>query len=362
MTNSYILPLEGNDAQIETDGFVSGRDINYEVLIASGKLLNYSNAYLGSGPIINQQWNGGLCYYSNGSTYKQIVRYLVPSLSRQHNNFHTIIRAKATSGSNIRWRVVRSSGLEQLFNVGASVSNSYLYNSLSFTVTSSTIGYYEFILEVIGTVDIESISVENRPLSSPLSPTNTISYTTSQSTLSIYSVGDTMFGEDSPLSTPKAGLLIDNIYALNRRPRCLFSWSGLDTYTTSITNPFNTKTIRPQKGMIFHDIDKINRGLIGLPYWLNSDSMTDLRYTVAIYNANVPYDCILTLFGRDIPLDRNKASQWNKFTFRGVPDQLDQIEDTSLSTPLIKFTFDSIYNEGYLTNSTPILALCIWGW
>lgn len=363
MTNSYILPAEGNEAYIVTDGFTSGRDINYETLIASGKLLNYSHAYLGTGPVISQQWNNGLCYYSSPSpNYRQICRWLVPVLTNRHTNFKATVRIKGTNAI-IRWRVIRSTGLEQTFSHPIVNSASYLYSTLNFTVTTSTIGRYEFILEMQGVFDIESVNVECLPLSSPLVQSNNINFESNNTQTSFYNISDSTFQIDSPLSSAKAKAMIDSIVTLNRRRKVLLNISGLDTYTNQVTNPFNSQSIRPSKGLLFYDMDKINQGFIGFPYWLGSDAMP-LYYTVAIYNDNVPYSSTINILGYEIPLPSNTDPKWNIYAFRLRPEEVDQIQDTSISTPLIKFKFGSFIKEDPTVNvnATPILSLSIWGW
>lgn len=362
MPNSFILPAEGNEAYIVTDGFTSGRDINYETLIATGKLLNYSHAYVGTGPVISQQWNGGLCYYSSPSAYKQICRWLVPALTNRHTGFKANVRIKGTNAI-IRWRVVRATGLEQTFSHPIVNSASYLYSTLNFAVTNSTIGRYEFILEVQGVFDIESVSVECVPLTSPLVQSNTTNFESNNTQTSYYHVDDSMFKIDSPLSSAKAKTLIDQIPSLNRRRKLLLNISGLDTYTNQVTNPYNSLPIRPSKGLLFYDLDKINQGFIGFPYWLGSDELP-LYYTVAIYNDNVSYSSTINILGYDIPLPSGQAPKWNLYVFQSRPEEVDQIRDTSISTPLIKFKFGSFIKGDPNTNvnATPILSLSIWGW
>lgn len=358
MPNSYILPLEGNNAYVATDAFVADKNIDYQALEKMGKLNNYNIAMLGTGPILSQQWNNGVNYYS-AVTATTVCIWRVPTLSSFHGFHRMNVRARGTNGV-VSWRVTSSSG-QQTFSHNVFTSATYTYlNQLLVSFNVNTLAYYTIELRISGAVDIESIMVDSIIPTSPIT-TNTITSRKSDNTSdTVYQVGATAMIEDTPLSSSKAHSIINTTNVLNTRPRSLFQFSGLLQSNNGVTNPFNSFTIHPQRTLLVNDLNNINQGFIGVPYWGNSNRI-GAKYNVHIYQLAATFNFTFSMFGREITLSASASDKWSTFSFDVNPD-ISQIEAQSLSTPLIKIDFQTptiLYEQTY--NYVPIAAISIWG-
>jgi hypothetical protein len=359
MANSYISPLEGNNAYVASDAFVSNKNIDYQALEKLGKLSNYAIAAIGTGPVLAQQWNNGVNYYSNVNTTTVCI-WRVPILSSLHY-FHRInVKARGTNGT-ITWRVTSSAGQQNFTHSNTLNTNSYIYmNQLLVAFSPNSLPYYTIELRITGAVDIESIYIDAVLPVSPVSTSQIVSRKSDNTVDTVYGIGDTSLQPDTPLSTSKAYNLIKNIEVLNTRPRSLFHFSGLLQSNNGVTNPFNSFTIHPQKAMLLNDINNINQGFIGIPYWGNTNRI-GAKYSVHIYQLAAPFNFKFNILGRDITLSSSVTDKWVTVTFDENPDTT-EIEEQSLSTPLVKVDISTpniLYESQY--NYTPIASISIWG-
>lgn len=358
MPNSYTLPLEGNNAFIATDAFVADKNIDYQALEKMGRLNNYNIAALGTGPIISQQWNNGVNYYSAVSA-TTICIWRVPTLSSFHGFHRMNVRARGTNGV-VSWRVTGSSGAQTFsHNVFTSASYTYL-NQLLVSFNANTLPYFTVELRVSGAVDIESIMVDSIIPTSPITTSSITSRKSDNTSAGVYQTGATLLIEDTALSSSKAHALINTTEVLKTRPRSLFQFSGLLQSNNAVTNPFNSFSIKPQRTLLINDINNINQGFIGIPYWGNSNRI-GAKYNVHIYQLAATFNFKFSMLGREITLTASATDKWAIFTFDVNPDTT-QIEAQSLSTPLVKVDFQTatiLYEQTY--NYIPIAAISIWG-
>jgi len=362
MPNSYTLPIQGNDAYVDINGYTSGRSITYELLKANAELLNYSFAYLGTGPIINEQYNAGVFYY-NSTSQRTVARWLVPTLSGIHSQFKFTVRARGGTPSLngiISWDVVSSNGTTSSNHTPFYQVNYTYTNVLTITVASTnTLPYFEIRLKVQNQVDIQSIMVEHIPLATPIS-TATLSNCESDNTRNnFYGISPNMFNQDTPLSSSKAKQMADNIETLNKRPKLLFNMSGIDTGITSTTNPYNAYTIRPQKGLLWDDISNITRGDILLPYWFNSENM-DVYFNLHLYIQPLA-DFVLYFLDQEINIPNTNAEKWVSYRIKYNTSSLFEIASSSMGTPLIRYRILPLFPNSLPVTATPILAMSLWG-
>ena len=155
MTNSYILPLEGNNAQLEPDAFNATRDISNldSQLTKLGKLQNYNFAYLGTGSIITQHFEDGVFYYSG--TTRIACQWRIPTLSANHKSINITLKGNGTSGN----------ALFTLSNASSSNTKNFAFNSSkydqgSITLASVSAEYSLLTLTVSGVIQLDYLSVE----------------------------------------------------------------------------------------------------------------------------------------------------------------------------------------------------------
>lgn len=362
MPNSYTLPIQGNDAYVDINGYTAGRPINYELLKANAELINYSFAYLGTGPVINEQYNAGVFFYDS-PTQRTVARWRVPTLSGIHSQFRFIVRARGGNGGTnaiISWDVVASNGTTSSNHTPFNTAVYTYTNQLTITIASTnTLPYFEIRLKVQNRVDIQSIMVEHIPLSTPIS-TATLSNCESDNTRNnFYGISPNMFNEDTPLSSSKAKQMADNIDTLTKRPRLLFNMSGIDTGITSTTNPYNALTIKPQKGLLWDDISNITRGDILLPYWFNSENM-DVYFNLHLYIQPLA-DFVLYFLDEEIYISNANAEKWVTYSIKYNTSRLFEIVTSSIGTPLIRYSILPLYPNAVPVTATPILAMSLWG-
>ena len=358
MANAYISPLEGNNAYVATDAFVSDKNIDYQALDRMSRLNNYCIAALSTGPVISQQWNNGVNYFS-GVTTTTICQWRIPTLSSTHS-FHRIsVRARGTNAT-VSWRITGSSG-QQTAGHNVFTSASYIYlNQLLVSFNANTLNYYTIELRVAGTVDIESVMVEQVLPTSPLNNNQLTSKKSNGTSASVYQTGTTALIEDTPLSSSKAHSFISTIDALNTRPRSLFQFSGLAQANNGVTNTFNSFTVHPQKTLLLNDINNINQGFIGIPYWGNTNRI-GAKYNVHIYQLAATFSFTFSILGNSITLQSSLTDKWATFSFNANPDTTN-IAEQSLATPLVKLDVQTptiLYEQPY--NYVPIAAISIWG-
>jgi len=358
MANAYISPVEGNNAYIATDAFVSDKNIDYQALDRMARLNNYCIAALSTGPVISQQWNNGVNYYSTGTTTTVCI-WRIPTLSSTHSLHRFSVRARGTNAA-VSWRVT-GSGVAQTTGHNIITSASYVYlNQATMSFSANNLNYYTVELRVSGAVDIESVMVEQVQPTSPLNTNDLTSKKSNGSSAVVYQTGTTALVEDTPLSSSKAHSFISTIDALNTRPRSLFQFSGLLQSNNSVTNPFNSFTIHPQRTMLLNDINNINQGFIGIPYWGNTNRI-GAKYTVHIYQLAATFNFQFSILGHSITLQSSLTDKWATFVFDANPDTTG-IAEQSLGTPLVKVEMQTptiLYEQLY--NYVPIAAISIWG-
>lgn len=364
MANGYILPIQGNEAYVDSNAYITGRDITYESLVANGQLINYSHAFLSTGPVICEQYNAGICFY-NSATYRTIARWRVPNISSFHRNFRITTVARGGNGGvngNIRWSITYSGGTSTINHTPINTVNYAYCNQLNLGLTSAnTFNYFEVALSVQNRVDIQSVMVELLPLASPITGTTATNYECKAVTNTFYPMGDLMFTADKPLSSSLARQMSDNITTLTRRQRLIYNHSGLDMGYDSTTNSFNAYTVQPQKGLLWEgDISNIARGDVLCPYWFNSENF-DVHFKLDLYvEANKPLFRLYFL-DEEINIYPLTTTKWLSYYIKYNASRFDDIVSSSMGTPLIRIAFLPMYPDTEPVNATPILSMSLWG-
>lgn len=343
MTNSYILPLEGNNAQLEPDAFNSTRDISNldNQLSKVGKLQNYNFAYLGTGPIITQHFEDGVFYYSG--TTRIACQWRIPTLSANHKSINITLKGTGTSGNALFTLSNASSSNTKNF-----VFNSSKYDQGSITLASVSAEYSLLTLTVSGVIQLDYLSVEYLPLTSPLAESKISAIYMNGF---FYPFGDSTFLSNQPLSSAIGQQLINNLRILQRRPRVLFCASGLDLpEATHATHG----TIRPQKGLTINDLFALNTNFI---VWKNYNRLSSI-YKLVMYVENLTeYDFVFKIFNQEITITSGSIPQWIEYDLRVIFN--DNNNENYLSMPLIEFKPKP---QSIFTNASPVLSISFWGW
>jgi len=343
MTNSYILPLEGNNAQLEPDAFNSTRDISNldNQLSKLGKLQNYNFAYLGTGPIITQHFEDGVFYYSG--TTRIACQWRIPTLSANHKSINITLKGTGTSGNALFTLSNASSSNTKNF-----VFNSSKYDQGSITLASVSAEYSLLTLTVSGVIQLDYLSVEYLPLTSPLAESKVSAIYMNGF---FYPFGDSTFLSNQPLSSAIGQQLINNLRILQRRPRVLFCASGLDLpEATHATHG----TIRPQKGLTINDLFALNTNFI---VWKNYNRLSSI-YKLVMYVENLTeYDFVFKVFNQEITITSGSIPQWVEYDLRVIFN--DNNSENYLSMPLIEFKPKP---QSIFTNASPVLSISFWGW
>lgn len=343
MTNSYILPLEGNNAQLEPDAFNSTRDISNldNQLSKVGKLQNYNFAYLGTGPIITQHFEDGVFYYSG--TTRIACQWRIPTLSANHKSINITLKGTGTSGNALFTLSNASSSNTKNF-----VFNSSKYDQGSITLASVSAEYSLLTLTVSGVIQLDYLSVEYLPLTSPLAESKVSAIYMNGF---FYPFGDSTFLSNQPLSSAIGQQLINNLRILQRRPRVLFCASGLDL--PSATSP-TFGAIKPQKGLTINDLFALNTNFI---VWKNYNRLSSI-YKLVMYVENLTeYDFVFKVFNQEITITSGSIPQWVEYDLRVIFN--DNNSENYLSMPLIEFKPKP---QSIFTNASPVLSISFGGW
>lgn len=346
MTNSFSLPLAGNNARVEPDAFITSRDISNadNQLGKIGRLQNYAFAYHATGPIITQHFEDGVFYYSG--TSRVACRWRIPAISANHKTIKITLHGQGTSGN----------ALFTLSNASSSNTKNFAFNSQKFdqgsiALASVTSEYSLLTLTVSGAIQLDYVCIEYLPLSSPLAE---IAVDAVYTNGFFYPIGDDSFLADEPLSAGMGQMLTNNIRVLQRRPRMLFSMSGIDLPETT-SNPILGKTVRPQKGLTINDIFALNTAFI---VWGNYNRL-GMIYKVMMYVENfTAYDFSFKIYSQDITITSGTIPQWIEYDLRTIFNQggIDQF----LSMPLIRFNLNPQVGA-FFTTASPILSISFWG-
>lgn len=342
MTNSFTLPLAGNNARVEPDAFIATRDItnaNNE-LLKLGLLQNYVFAYHATGPIITQHFEEGIFYYSN-ATSTQACLWRIPAISANHKTIKITLNGTGTNGTAL---FTLSNGLSS--NTKSFTFNSSKYDQGSITLASISEEFSLLTLQVSNTIQLNYLCIEYLPLSSPLSESRVNAIYMNGF---FYPIGDDTFDADQPLSSAIGQQLTNNIRVLQKRPRMLFSASGLNLPES--TNPTHG-VIRPQKGLTINDLFALKTNFM---VWGNYNRL-NINYKLVMYVENLTeYDFVFRVFNQEIEIVAGTIPQWIEYNLRTIFNDGDL---NYLSMNMIEFNPKS---QSIFTNATPILSISFWG-
>lgn len=344
MTNSFTVPLAGNNARLEPDAFIAGKDISdlQSQLGKIGRLQNYIHAYHGTGAIITQHFEDGIFYYSS-ATLREVCRWRIPVISANHKTIKITLKGTGTNGNAIFTLSNNSSAGSKSFTF-----NSSKYDQGSIALASVSAEYSYLILEVQHTIQIDYLCIEYLPLSSPLAESRVNAVYMNGF---FYPCGDDSFDADQPLSSALGQQLINNIRVLQKRPRMLFCASGLDLPESTTSPTFGL--VRPQKGLTVNDLFALNTNFIS---WYNRNRL-GFTYKLVMYVQNATaHDFSFSVYNRQITITAGTTAQWLEYDIATIFNA-DGV-DGDLSMPLIQFSPRMTY---FLTNATPILSISFWG-
>jgi len=141
------------------------------------------------------------------------------------------------------------------------------------------------------------------------------------------------------------------VRVLQKRPRMLFSASGLDLPESTTSPTFGL--VRPQKGLTVNDLFALNTSFIS---WYNRNRL-GFTYELVMYVENLTaHDFSFSVYDRQITITAGTTAQWIEYEIATIFNA-DGV-DGDLSVPLIAFNSKPVSFE---TNATPILSISFWG-
>jgi len=371
MANSYSLPTEGNQAFVNTDAFIQGKDITAESLSRFPTLNNYNQAYVNTGVVISQGFPDGVLYNTSPTLLSGVLRYRVPMLSDKHLSYRIILEYSTTNLTLpvARWKVTGASGSISYHSHTLSLTGGAgvkAYSAITPTPSTDATGPYKTLeLELQHGIIIHHITIEIIPLSNPLTATGTSIRGIDGTGRAFIALDDGIFASQKPISADKMHRLIGNIEAIQMRPRCLFNFSGPNLAYQSVTNPYTGITTKPQTNLLWRDLHNIGSILLGMPYFLNPNRIS-FKIIAHMFVASQSTAFNIQILGHTIAIPAN-SSGWKTYTWDFIP-----------SYPIVKAandTFDGITpkftlylnsdtlmrSDGYRYDSTPIQSLNIFG-
>ena len=370
MTNSYTLPVEGNDAFVNTDAFVATKQITSEGLSRIAPLQNYAHAYTCVGPVINQYFPDGVLYHNTSGSFRAgVLRYRVPLLSSFHYGYRVLLRYSTNAVlPSVRWKVTSQNGTVTYHTHTLSLTGGLSvigYSSLTISQsTDSSLAYKTMELEINGTICIHSVYCDRTPLSSPLSGISSGIRGSDGTARAFIPLSDDTFGSERAVSANYLHYIADNLEALSNRPRHLFSMSGINVGYDAVTNPFSAITTRPQTNLLWRDLHNLGSVLVGMPYLLNPDRKP-FKFIVHLYLQSQTTDFTLTLNGNDILISAGDSG-WKTYTFNynyNYPfvKPRETFDGITPKQNLIMTSPDLLRSNGYRCDSTPIQAISVFG-
>lgn len=364
MPNSYTLPLEGNNAFVQTNALNADQEIRTEALTSMGALTNYCHAYQSTGYLINQFFGSGVFYYS-GTSSRTVMQWRIPTISSAHISFRSYIRYRGngTTTPNFVWKSTSENGTINTYtHTDEIASTSYAYSTASIVASSNATGKYRtWELSVTGPVQITNVILEQIPLQSPIAQSIATQNCCDESSKSFLPIKNTTFDVDTPLSASKMLQVKEDINTLQLRRRVLFSYSGLDLGYESTTNPWLGTTVKPQRGLLLRDFQNmVHSGIMALPYFSNPDRLP-IKFTVYYYTISVSFDYTFYIFDQSFTV-LSGTSGWQSSTFTYYPPLYD-VELYSMQTPLFRFKALTQFTDPLGNNyeASPITSLTLIG-
>jgi len=335
MSNTFSIPPDVPN--INT--LVAGQEIASTTLQRVGKLSNYSHAYGGTGNCVSQYFDDNtLASTSTSSTVA--CRWVVPTLSSKHKTMDFAIDAYVSGGSGTITLEIDDGSTTSSVNITVT-STSSNYSSASLTHTGTTANpTIELTLKVTAPasneIRIQSFTAYWLPLGAPLAAG--ISTTASASNV-ITPMGVNRLGANNALSS-RAGLnLRENITTLRRRPRPIWTWSGI--YNAS---SLSANAAQGPKALGVGDIATFH--VAPLYVGAERDSVTKEINIAAYVQGLTGSDTIDVQFmGQVISFNSNG---WEFTTITANTDAIRDLSDTAL--PYYRIGFDASPTNQSATN------------
>ena len=232
MSNSFTSP----PTLVDPGRVTASRTIRTTEVSRLGDLSNYCFAVGGTSNVLSQTWDDSCFRQDDSSSFVPMCEWYIPSLSSSHQQLDIILSAWSSGGGGVA-RFTLDYG-SATYTTDITITDTSRYSSgfdkgtITLTATQN-----EFAARLIMSVkapvgdEVEVLGVMASwvALTSPL-PTGELFHTLSRYTPQ----GVNRLGADLPLSARFGVETLENINTLRRRPRVLFSWSGVEGASSSL--------------------------------------------------------------------------------------------------------------------------------
>jgi hypothetical protein len=216
-----------------------------------GDLSNYCFATGGTSNVLSQAWDDSTFRQDDSSAFISMCQWYIPALSSSHQSLNIVLSAWSnTAGGQARFVLDYGGGNTYTTDITITDTSRYSsgFNTGSIAVTSTQNEFAAVLTmgvkaPVGDEVEILSVMANWSSLSSPL-PTGELFHTLSRYTPQ----GINRLAADLPLSARFGVEMLENINTLRRRPRVLFSWSGVEGVSSDLPSMFSECALFP--GMV----------------------------------------------------------------------------------------------------------------
>lgn len=226
MSNSYT----SSPTLVDPGRVTASRTIRTTEISRLGDLSNYCFATGGTSNVLSQTWDDSCFRQDDSSAFISMCEWYIPSISSSHQSLNIVLSAWCgTAGGTARFvldygtatyttdiTITDTSRYSSSFNTGT-ITLTSTQNEFAAKLTMAVKAPSGDEVEVLG------VMANWVALSSPL-PTGELFHTLSRYTPQ----GINRLGADLPLSARFGVEMLENINTLRRRPRVLFSWSGVE--------------------------------------------------------------------------------------------------------------------------------------
>jgi hypothetical protein len=227
MSNSYTSsPTLVNPGRV-----TAARTIRATEISRLGDLSNYCFAMGGTSNVLSQAWDDSTFRQDDSSAFVSMCQWYIPALSSSHQSLNIVLSAWCnTAGGEARFVLDYGGGNTYTTDITITDTSRYSsgFNTGTITLTSTQNEFAAVLTmgvraPVGDEVEVLSVMAYWSSLPSPL-PTGQLFHT-----LSAYNPqGINRLAADLPLSARFGVEMLENINTLRRRPRVLFSWSGVE--------------------------------------------------------------------------------------------------------------------------------------
>jgi len=323
MSNSYT----SSPTLVDPGRVTASRTIRSTEISRLGDLSNYCFATGGTSNVLSQTWDDS-CFRQDGSAaFTPMCEWYIPAMSSSHQSLKIVLSAWCgTAGGTARFTLDYGSAS---YSTDITITDTSRYSSSFNTGTISvTSTQNEFAAKLTMSVkapsgdEVEVLGVMANwvALSSPL-PTGELFHTLSRYTPQ----GINRLAADFPLSARFGVEMLENINTLRRRPRVLFSWSGVEGVSSG--DPIADAGAAP-RGVGSGDLPSMLSESALFPGMVEDSTLNIFAYVNVKQNGGTFSSYEFDLFGQRITCT---STGWSTFTLNFRESEVDRSTEFGLS-------------------------------